>query len=125
MTPKYNRALDLIACAAASYTAGNLKEASSFVTQAFKSPDCEEATLAMLHHNEAAVKAAADDAPDSELPGEELRLEPDENKPREVQQGAARARAAAARRSSEAATASSVSAARQRSQNYFASLRTK
>ena len=114
MTLKYNSALDLIACAQHAYAAGNFKEASAFTTRAFKAPDCAEAVQAMLIHNETAVRAAADEAPDMDFPGEELRLEPDENKPREVQESSARRRGP---------TNASVTSARQRSQNYFSSLK--
>ncbi len=116
MKPKYNSALDLIACASDSFKQGNMKEASAFVTRAFKAADCAEAIEAMLHHNEAAVQAGADDAPDMDFPGEELRLEPDENKPREVQES----RAIRARR---ARATSSVTSARQRATDYFATLK--
>lgn len=118
MKPKYNQALDLIACASDSFKAGNLKEASAFVTRAFKAADCGDAVQAMLEHNEAAIRAGADDAPDMDFPGEELRLEPDENKPREVQES----RAVRARR---ARATASVASARQRASNYFAGLTTK
>lgn len=116
MKPKYNRALDLIACAADAFQRGDMTESSKLMTRAFKAPDCAEAVEAMLQHNEAAVQASSDDGIDAEFQGEELRIEPDENKPREVQTARARARRAAA-------TASAAPKAR--AQNYFAGLQSK
>ena len=116
MKPKYNRALDLIACAADAFQRGDMNESSKLMTRAFKAPDCAEAVEAMLQHNELAVRASSDDGIDAEFQGEELRIEPDENKPREVQTARARARARAT---------ASASTAKARAQNYFAGLQSK
>lgn len=119
---KYNQALDYFALAAAAFDKGDAKEAGRLVTAALKAPDREVAVEAMLDHNEAAtaarvrakskVSASDDGCDDEDSPGDELRVEVDENKPRETQVGGVRA---AARRVNAAAQAKKT--------NYFASLK--
>jgi hypothetical protein len=113
MIRKYNRSLDLIACAQDAYARGKVTEASRLMTQAFKDPSMKDAAAAMLQHNQSAVEAAADSDLDEDFVGEELRLEPDEQDARKVQ---------TARRSATAST-ERVSSARSRAQDYFASLK--
>lgn len=114
MTPRYNKFLDLVALAAAAFDQKDTAKASKLMTAAFKHPHRASAVEAMLDHNQQAVEASSFDGDlDEDFPGEELRIEVDENKDREVQQGAARRRMAARRVSASAAA---------KKQNYFDAL---
>jgi hypothetical protein len=75
----YSKFVDHLAVALAMYQRNDSAGASKAIQAAFKSPDADKSMSMLLARNERAFKASADDVGvDFEVPGDELRLEPEQ-----------------------------------------------
>ena len=76
----YSKFVDHLAVALAMYQRNDSAGASKAIQAAFKSPDADKSMSILLARNERAFKASAGDVGvDFEAPGDDLRLEPEQD----------------------------------------------